>query len=395
MKRRFVGMVSTGHLVLDACQGALPALAPFLVTEHNLTYTAAGSIVFACNFASTIVQPLFGYAADRLLKTWIMPIALLLGGASIAAMGWMTTYQMVLLMAVLTGVGIAAFHPVAARLIYLAGGARKATAMGYFGMAGNVGFTIGPLVATWAVLQWGLRGSLFFMVPTAVVTAAFVIALNNMPASTSPSRTLASPPLSTDRHADRWGPFILLMTILTVRAILSYGLTIFIPLFWVAHLGRTPAAAGIALSLFCGANAVGSIIGGALADRFGKIRVIVWGFLLHVPPLAVLAWGNHPLQAMAMLIPLGVVLSVPFNPMIVMGQDYLPNHVGLSSGMTLGVAIGIGGMAGPLVGLIADYVGIQAALQSLILLPLVLVAMTMMLGAVTYRVGSREPGGAY
>jgi len=379
MKKRFLGMVATGHLVLDSCQGALPALAPFLVAEYSLSYAAAGGIVFACNFASTIAQPLFGYAADRLVNAWIMPAALLLGGVSIAAMGWMSTYHMVLLMAVITGVGIAAYHPVAARLINLRGGNKRSTAMGVFGMAGNIGFTIGPLLAVWAVLEWGLRGSLFFLVPTSAATAAFIFLLNSSPAFNGPASKKASKRPAPANPADAWGPFSLLMSILTVRAILSYGLTIFIPLFWTGHLRQTEAAAGIALSVFCAANAVGSIIGGALADRYGRIRVVVLAFLLHVPPLSVIAFGNDPVWAMGMLIPLGIVLSVPLNPMIVMGQEYLPNHVGFSSGMTLGVAIGIGGMAGPVVGLFADRYCLQAAFQILILLPMILAGMSMML----------------
>jgi len=308
-----------------------------------------------------------------------MPAALLLGGVSIAAMGWMSAYHMVLLMAVITGVGIAAYHPVAARLINIRGGNKISTAMGVFGMAGNIGFTLGPLLAVWAVLEWGLRGSLFFLVPTAAVTAAFVILLNGSPTSSGPASEKPSIRPAPGNPADAWGPFSLLMSILTVRAILSYGLTIFIPLFWTGHLRQTEAAAGIALSVFCAANAVGSILGGALADRYGRIRVVVLGFLLHVPPLAVIAFGNDPVWAMSMLIPLGIALSVPFNPMIVMGQEYLPNHVGFSSGMTLGVAIGIGGMAGPMVGLVADSYGLQAAFQILILLPLILAGMSMML----------------
>ncbi len=295
MQRRFVGTVSCAHMVLDSCQGALPALAPFFITEHHLTYTAAGGIVFACNIASTLVQPLFGYAADRLLKAWIMPVALLLGGASIAAMGWLSNYHMVLLMAVITGVGIAAFHPVAARLINLEGGAKLATAMGCFGMAGNIGFTIGPLMATWAALHWGLRGSLLFLVPSAAMAVAVMI--------------------------------------------------------------------------------IGSHT--ALSRASGPVRIAQDA----PPPVVYLAWGENPFWSTLMLIPLGIALSVPFNPMIVMGQEYLPNNVALSSGMTLGVAIGIGGMAGPVVGALADRFGIQAALQMLAALPLVLAAMSMMMRA--------------
>ena len=83
--------------------------------------------------------------------------------------------------------------------------------------------------------------------------------------------------------------------------------------------------------------------------------------------------------ATVLLVPIGLALSASYSPMVVMGQRYLPNHVGLSSGVTLGVAVAVGGMAAPFLGKIADYHGIWSALAAIAFLPVLAAGVTLTL----------------
>src|SRR5262245_47738762 len=84
---KLIALLSVGHFVVDLNQGALPALLPFLKGAHQLSYSAVATIVLAANVASSIVQPLFGYFADRASRRWMLPVSVLLTGGGFGLMG--------------------------------------------------------------------------------------------------------------------------------------------------------------------------------------------------------------------------------------------------------------------------------------------------------------------
>ena len=148
--------LSAGHLFTDIAQGSVPALLPFLVMERHFSYTAAASLVFAISASSSVVQPLFGQVADRLALAWLLPVSILLTGAGLALGAQATTFALVLLAFALSGLGVAAFHPEAARQAYLASGDRRATGMSWFTVGGGVGFALAPMLTTALVVGWGI-----------------------------------------------------------------------------------------------------------------------------------------------------------------------------------------------------------------------------------------------
>ena len=122
MKYRHIGILSIGHTATDINQGALPAMLPFFIVAYDLSYTAAAAIVFAVNMPSSVVQPLFGLAADRLSKPWLLPGGLMFAGLGLALTGLFQGYLAIVLLGIVSGVGIAAYHPQAARLVNFAAG---------------------------------------------------------------------------------------------------------------------------------------------------------------------------------------------------------------------------------------------------------------------------------
>lgn len=378
MNHRSVGLLSIGHLVVDVNQGALPALLPFLIAEHHLSYAAAAGIVFAANIASTVIQPLFGYGADRFNKPWLLPIGLVMAGLGLALAGFLASYWLIIAAAVVSGIGVAAFHPEAARLVNFAAKDKTATAMSFFGVGGTLGFALGPLLATAAVGHWGLVGTWTLIVPVSVV--ALIIAVR-LPALSALSATRDDHPRISraDGRPDAWGPFARLTLMVIGRSVLFYGLLTFIPLYWIKVLHQSEAAGGTALFVMAASGVVGNILGGRLADRIGQPKVLLAGFCLLIPLLPALIWVSSAPLALGLLVPIGLAISATYSPAIVTGQRYLPRHVGFSSGITLGVAVAIGGVAAPLLGKIADLHGLRSALVAIVFLPVVMAGLTLTL----------------
>src|SRR5262249_49749163 len=158
----------------DLNQGAMPAMLPFLVGEYHLSYQQAAGLVFAATVMSSVMQPLFGQYADRAAAAWLIPSGILLAGVGLSAVGLAHDYWLMGLVLMLSGLGVAAFHPEAARAMNAAAGPRKATSMSVFSIGGTAGFALGPLLATGLMLAFGVRGSLLLAAPAAAM--AIVVA---------------------------------------------------------------------------------------------------------------------------------------------------------------------------------------------------------------------------
>lgn len=381
MRRRAITLLAAAHLFDDVNQGVVPALLPFFISERGFTIAAAAGLIFASNIASSVLQPLFGLLADRRSVPWLIPCGLLLAGTGVALTGIAPTYMLVLCAAAATGIGVAAFHPEAARQVYIFSGERRATAMSLFAVGGNLGFAIGPALATPLQIAFGLRGTLFLVLPAAAM--AFVLLLLEGRGGR------ANPPAPRERDVsekDRWWPFIRLSGPVVCRAIVFYGLNTFIPLYWIRVFGASNGAAGAALTLMLSAGVAGTLAGGWLADRFGRRVVVFVSMIALCPLMAGFVAASSPGVALALLVPIGLALYAPFSVMTVMGQEYLPGRVGTASGLTIGLAVTLGALAAPLLGRVADLHGVRAAVSLLVLIPLAGAAVTFTLP----REGSRN-----
>jgi len=363
-----VGYLSAGHLVTDMTQGALPAMLPLLIDVRHLNYTLAGGLILALSATSSIVQPLFGHFADRLAKPWLMPAGLLLTGLGMSLVGLAPDYWSIALVVGICGIGVAAFHPEAARLANSTAKENKATAMSIFSFGGNAGFALGPILSGVILQLSGLRGTLLLALPCFLMAAILITQLRrfNVPA---PVASAHMPAHDVAGAGDAWGPFAWLSLAIICRSIVFYGLITFLPLYWI-HILHQRQLASASLTVLFTAGAIGTLLGGRLADRIGYRATMCLGFGLSIPLFLLLQYITNPYFALAMLIPMALTFYAPFSAMVVRGQQYLPNRIGLSSGVTLGLSVSIGGAVTPLLGRLADTHGIPATLTVVALLPI-------------------------
>ena len=163
MDLRKILLISLGHLSCDLNGGALPSLMPYLAAAHGFNYQAAGALMFAYSATSSLVQPVFGYLADKHARSWFVPLAVLLAGGSLGLVGFLDSYWAIFLTLMLCGVGGALFHPEGARYANLVSGNRKGAGMSIFSVGGNSGFVVGPLLVAGATFVAGLHGTAVFL----------------------------------------------------------------------------------------------------------------------------------------------------------------------------------------------------------------------------------------
>ncbi|MBK9063074.1 MAG: MFS transporter [Acidobacteria bacterium] len=372
--RNALAILAAAHAVNDAYQSAVPALLPFLVADRGLTYAAAGGLVLAASAVSSFVQPLLGAASDRRALPFLMPLGILIAGAGIAGAALAPTYALTAAAVVFSGAGVAVFHPEAARHANYASGDRRATGMSIFSVGGNLGIAAGPAVVTLLATVGGIPGVAWMAAPA--VLAALLLA-RELPRLAA-FRPAAEAVRAVSPEPPRWRAFLSLSAIIAIRSMMSFGLAAFVPLWLVSARGVPRSRATLALTVMLLAGAAATLVGGRLADRFGRRRVLV-GSLLPLAPLIFLTLAT---PGPAVLVPLaltGAFSIASYSVAVVMGQEYLPGREGIAGGVTMGLAIGLGGAGVPILGLVADRWGVASVFGPIAALPVIAAALALTL----------------
>jgi FSR family fosmidomycin resistance protein-like MFS transporter len=278
----------------------------------------------------------------------------------------------VLVLVVVSGLGVAAFHPEGSKFAAYASGARRASGMSLFSVGGNVGYALGPTLTTPIVLALGLTGGLLLALPVLAIAVVLLLALPFL-RSFQPepgSRSFVS-------GQDRPGALALLLGVIAFRSVAWFGLITFVPL-WEVSLGNSKAHGSHLLTLMLLTGGLGTLAAGPIADRIGRRPVVVASMAATAPlTFAYVLVGGVP-GAIALAL-VGVCVISTFGVTMVMAQEYLPSRIGLASGLSIGLSIGLGGIAAVGLGALADSVDLRSAMYAAAAAPLVGLALALML----------------
>jgi MFS transporter, FSR family, fosmidomycin resistance protein len=375
-----MGLLSAGHMAIDFAAGSLPALLPFLVDRFDLSYTLAAVLVLCSTLSSSVVQPLFGLWSDRRGAVWLLPVGVAVGGVGMALAAASPQYGLVALLIVISGLGTAAYHPEGSKFAAYASGLRRASGMSLFSVGGNVGYALGTLATTPLVVALGLTGGLLIMIPCLSVGTILLLSVPFL--LTFEPKAQAVRPRA--KGEDRIWALVLLLAIVTLRSVAWFGLLTFVPL-WEVSLGHSKAYGLHLLSLMLLIGAIGTLIAGPAADRFGR-RPIMMVSGLVVPPAILVFVLVGGIPGLISLCVVGPAVIGTFGVSMVMGQEYLPRHIGMASGLVIGLSIGLGGVAAVILGAVADSVDLRTALYICAAAPVPGIVLTALLPASRARV---------
>jgi FSR family fosmidomycin resistance protein-like MFS transporter len=354
-----------GHMITDTAQGGLPVLLPYIKENLSLSYAQAGAIIFVFNLTSSIIQPLFGWLADRLSALWLVPLGIFASGLGMGLIGLAPSYYLLLPAVLIAGLGVASFHPEGYRCILRFSGQRKATGVSWFMVGGQVGLALGPLMAT-AFYHWaGMNGLLLFMVPTGITALLVLLSWKSL------SSYRQGKPQNGDNKAQdlkpqpigkRWPALSCLTAAVLIRSWMHAAVMGFVPFYYVQITGGDPLQVGNLMAVFLFAGALGTLTGAPIADKVGAKRFLVITLLLCAP-LSWLFLISSGIWIFVTLGLLGAVVVGSFTVVIVMAGEILPDRAGMASGMMVGFAIGSGGAGAWVLGWVADHWGVVFALH--------------------------------
>ena len=352
------------HCINDFGQGSLAALIPFFIANFGLNYYQSASIIFCNTVVASIAQPILGYVADRWRVPWFIPVGFTVTLVSISAIALATSYEMILALSLIAGIGAALFHPEAALLVNRTQSNELGNAMGRFAVGGSAGFALGPLLAG-GVYVFGGQFLWLFTAIALIGVLLYVYAFTGS-AATDVIGESKSSAKSTNTGANDWVSFGKLFFVIASRSILFSVLSIFIPILYITVINGEASASSLALTMYFAMGAVLTYMGGALSDKLGFLKTVRLGNLIFLPSVLVFIFVPNIWGFFGAMIPMAFGVFSQYGPITVLGQKYLAKNAGFASGITLGLGITLGGLVAPYIGHLADIYDVQTALMTLI-----------------------------
>ena len=352
------------HCINDFGQGSLAALIPFFIANFGLNYYQSVSIIFCNTVVASVAQPILGYVADRWRVPWFIPVGFSITLVSISAIALATSYEMILALSLIAGLGAALFHPEAALLVNRMQSNELGNAMGRFAVGGSAGFALGPLLAG-GVYVFGGQFLWLFTAIALIGVLLYVYAFTGSAATDVVGESKSSAK-STNTGANDWVSFGKLFFVIASRSILFSVLSIFIPILYITVINGEASASSLALTMYFAMGAVLTYMGGALSDKLGFLKTVRLGNLIFLPSVLVFIFVPNIWGFFGAMIPMAFGVFSQYGPITVLGQKYLAKNAGFASGITLGLGITLGGLVAPYVGHLADIYDVQTALMTLI-----------------------------
>jgi FSR family fosmidomycin resistance protein-like MFS transporter len=352
------------HFTIDLYSGALGALQPLLIAPFHMNFTEAGILAGVLSFSSSVLQPCWGYLSDRFHSRLFTALAPAVAGIFISSLGWAPNYGMLLAMVFLGGAGIASFHPHAASNATQGITRNRARAMAIFISSGTAGLAVGPTYFSAVSGRLGLLGTHWAALPGIALCAVLLLFLRPTHRPVEARPRFDWEPLRAVRK-----PMTILFLLVFIRSIVQVNFTQFLPLYLHAERGYSLTSSSLNLTLYLGVGAIGGIIGGNLADRFGGRRVILFSMIASVPFLALFVLTSGWMSTVALAT--GGLILLCTNPVnVVIAQQLAPAQTGTVSALMMGFAWGTAGLVFiPLTGWISDLFSMQTAFVALALFP--------------------------
>ena len=371
-------LLAMGHFFNDFYCNFLPILLPILIPKLGLSLTLSGALVMVMSLSANVLQPVFGYFMDKYNFNKIMPLIIPFGAVFICLTNWASNFIVLAVLIGLSGLAVSTFHPMGAGLVSkVAPDGKISTCISIFVAGGSFGFALAPILLVYFMQMYSLDYLPILIIP------AIILGILMYSSGLSKAR-FVNEQVAKNMHFSlaqilQNKPLMLLNISMGLRAWLFTALVTFLPL-WAIEKGCDNTLSGWILTIYLCGSVIGGLIGGALNDKIGYKKVILWALIFTLIPTMYFLFAQQIdiLMYIALFVGGGLVMAA--NPgAIVWGQDLLPDNPGMASGMMLGLSFGLGGFGTMLTGSPAESYGLTMALALtaiLLVISIVLVYLT-------------------
>ncbi|MFO1080040.1 MAG: MFS transporter [Reyranellaceae bacterium] len=352
------------HLLNDMMQSLVPALYPILKDSYGLSFSQVGLITLAFQCTASMLQPVVGFYTDKKPQPYSLMVGMGFTLVGLLMMSRADSYGLILIAAALIGMGSSVFHPEASRVARMAAGGRYGLAQSLFQVGGNMGSAAGPLLAAFIVVPRGQQSIVWFS--GAALLAMFVLfqvggwysrrrAAQRPAARKAAAAATAGPGLSKGRVAVA---VAILVALLFSKNVYSASLGSYFTFYLIAKFGVSVEAAQFYLFAFLVGIVIGTLLGGAVGDRVGRIPVM-WFSIVGALPFALMLPYANLFWTAVLAVTVAMIMASAFSAILVYAQDLMPGRVGLVAGMFFGFSFGLGGLGAAALGRLADATSIE------------------------------------
>ena len=363
--------ISFSHLLNDTIQSLVPAIYPVVKESFHLSFAQIGLITFTFQITASILQPVVGAWTDRRPVPFMLVVGMgstLCGLLLLARAGDLRT---ILFAVALVGLGSAIFHPEASRIASLASGGRRGTAQSIFQVGGNLGSSLGPLLAALIIVPYGQSSIAWFAaIALVAITVLWRVSVwyRHHPERLKTRR--GEGPVRS--HLPRRKVTItvaVLLALIFSKHVYTASLGSYFTFYLMDRFHLTVQAAQMHLFYLLFAMAAGTVLGGPLGDRHGR-KPVIWFSILGSAPFALALPYADLFWTTVLSIIIGLVIASAFSAILVYAQELLPGRIGLVSGLFFGFAFGIAGLGSAVLGELADRTSIDFVYHVCSFLPL-------------------------
>lgn len=364
--------ISLSHLLNDTIQSLIPSIYPVVKDSFHLTFTQIGIITLVFQLTASLFQPLIGLYTDRKPQPYSLAAGMVFTLSGLILLSRANSYGLLLVAVAVIGTGSSVFHPEASKVAYMASGGRRGLAQSIFQVGGNLGSSLGPILAALIIVPLGQPGILWFSI---LALTAIVVLLNVGKWYTHhlngirKKGTTISKGHGLTKAKVAWSVVILLVLIFSKYFYLA-SITSYFTFYLIHKFNVSIQTSQVHLFLFLFAVAAGTLLGGPIGDRVGR-KYVIWFSILGVAPFTLLLPYANLFWTTVLSIITGLILASAFSAILVYAQELLPGKIGMISGLFFGFAFGMGGLGSALLGMLADKTSIDYVYHVCSFLPLI------------------------
>ncbi|MBP7073689.1 MAG: MFS transporter [Clostridia bacterium] len=363
-ERGTFGVLSVAHLINDMYGNFIPQLLPFLITGGIVSVTAGATLVGAFTITSSIAQPIFGYLVDQKNQGWVIMVGTLWMSIFLGITGFVTNYGLLFLLTAAAGLGTAAFHPQASATIGQLRNTNKGFILAAFVAMGNIGTALSPVIFLNLFNSFGIHSTGFAVIPGIIAASLLYFFAPRQMKKEKNHKEMGQVINALKKPSRELSKLVL---VVSLRSLVNTSFIMLLPLYFL-EMNLSHKIVSSLMFATLAAGAIGGLIGGYISDKYGKRPLIAFSLFLSALFFYGFLYTTGPISILLLALG-GMSLLSSFSVTVAFAQDVIPENKAMASGLSLGFAIGIGGLAVTPIGKLAELYGIEIALHLAFIIP--------------------------